>query len=98
MATNSNRIKFDCSQVPPADISDCMSEESGLTWKDGAFFGFDDFMKAAKEKDESLYQTAEEKEAAAKAAALEKKAAKFTDPTGDPAPGSDKKFTPPKIF
>lgn len=79
-------------------ISDCMSEESGLTWKDGAFFGFDDFMKAAKEKDESLYQTAEEKEAAAKAAALEKKAAKFTDPTGDPAPGSDKKFTPPKIF
>ena len=78
--------------------SDCMAEDSGLTWKDGSFFGFDDFMKAAKEKDNSLYQTAEEKAEAEKAAALKDKAPTFTGPTGDPKPGSDKKFTPPKVF
>ena len=78
-------------------IADCMAEESGLTWKDGAFFGFDDFMKAAKEKDGSLYQTAEEKAAAEKEAAQKAKAPTFTGSTGDPAPAGEK-FTPPKIF
>ena len=78
--------------------SDCMAEGSGLTWKDGAFFGFDDFMKSAKEKDASLYQTAEEKAAAEKEAAQKAKAPTFTGPTGDPAGGGEKKFTPPKIF
>lgn len=78
-------------------ISDCMSEESGLTWKDGAFFGFDDFMKAAKEQDAGLYQTAEEKVAAEKEAALKDKAPTFTGPTGDPKPATEK-FTPLKIF
>ena len=77
-------------------ISDCMAEESGLTWKDGAFFGFDDFMKAAKEKDGSLYMTAEEKAAAEKEAAQKAKAPTFTGSTGDPAPAGEK-FTPPKI-
>ena len=78
--------------------SDCMAEGSGLTWKDGSFFGFDDFMKSAKEKDNSLYQTAEEKAAAEKEAALKGKAPTFTGPTGDPAGGGEKKFTPPKVF
>ena len=78
--------------------SDCMAEGSGLTWKDGAFFGFDDFMKSAKEKDNSLYQTAEEKAAAEKEAAQKAKAPTFTGPTGDPAGGGEKKFTPPKVF
>ena len=78
--------------------SDCMAEGSGLTWKDGAFFGFDDFMKSAKEKDASLYQTAEEKAAAEKEAANKANAPTFTGPTGGPTPGTDKKFTPPKIF
>lgn len=79
--------------------SDCMAEDSGLTWKDGSFFGFDDFMKAAKEKDNSLYLTAEEKAEAEKASKLKDKAPTFTGPTGgDPANGSDKKFTPPKVF
>lgn len=77
--------------------SDIMAEDSGLSWKDGAFFGFDDFMKAAKEKDNSLYQTAEEKAAAEKAAALKNKAPTFTGPAGDPEPPT-KKFTPPKVF
>lgn len=77
--------------------SECMAEGSGCAWKDGAFFGFDDFMKAAKAKDASLYMTAEEKAEAEKAAKLKDKAPTFTGPTGDPAPKSEK-YTPPKIF
>ncbi|MBQ2865824.1 MAG: phage scaffolding protein [Clostridia bacterium] len=78
--------------------SDIMAEESGLSWRDGAYFGFDDFMKSAKEKDNSLYQTAEEKAAAEKEAAQKAKAPTFTGPTSDPAGGGEKKFTPPKVF
>lgn len=78
--------------------SDIMTEDSGLSWKDGAYFGFDDFMKSAKAKDNGLYQTAEEKAAAEKDAAQKAKAPTFTGPLGDPASGADKKFTPPKIF
>ena len=78
-------------------VADCMQEDSGLRWKDGAFFGFNDFMKAAKEKDGSLYQTAEEKAAAENAAKLRENAP-FTAPVGDPGAKGDKKFTPPKIF
>lgn len=77
--------------------AECMTEGSGCAWKDGAFFGFDDFMKAAKAKDASLYMTAEEKAEAEKAEKLKDKAPTFTGPTGDPAPAPDK-FTPPKIF
>lgn len=79
-------------------VSDCMAEDSGLSWKDGAYFGFDDFMKAAKEKDNSLYQTAEEKAEAEKAAKLRNRAPAFTGPTGDTKPASGKKFIPPKVF
>ncbi len=79
-------------------VSEAMSEDSGLKWKDNAFFGFDDFMKSAKEKDKGLYQTAEEKEAAEKAAALEKGAARFTGSAGDGGKGKGEKYTPPKIF
>lgn len=78
--------------------SDIMSEDSGLSWKDGAYFGFDDYMKSAKEKDTTLYQTAEEKAEAEKAAAQKANAPTFTGPTGDPQTGADKKFTPPKVF
>lgn len=77
--------------------AECMAEGSGCAWKDGAFFGFDDFMKAAKAKDASLYMTAEEKAEAEKAEKLKDKAPTFTGPTGGPAPAPDK-FTPPKIF
>jgi len=78
-------------------IAEITDEDNGLKWKDGAFMGLDDFMKAAKEKDANLYQTAEEKEAAEKAAAEASKAPKFTDPIGKPTPAGDK-FVPPKIF
>jgi hypothetical protein len=76
--------------------SDVMDDKDGLKWKDGAFQGFDDFMKSAKEKDTGLYQTAEEKKAAEEKAALEKKAPKFTGPTGNQQ--QEQKYTPPKIF
>ncbi len=79
-------------------ITDIMSAEGGLPWKDGTYLGFDDYMKSAKKQDEGLYQTAEEKAAAEEAAKQQAKAPHFTDKTGDPAPGTDKKFTPPKVF
>ena len=78
--------------------TECMSADTGLTWKDGAFFGFDDFMRKAKEADASLYQTAEEKESAAKAAELQSKSPKFTGPTGGGEGTGDKKYKPPIVF
>ena len=77
--------------------ADVMDEKDGLKWKDGAFRGFDDFMKSAKEKDSGLYQTAEEKAEAEKRAQLEKKAPKIVGPTGNTTP-TETKYTPPKIF
>lgn len=83
--------------------AEVMSEKDGLKWKPGedgkpgTFYGFDDYMKAAKAEDDALYQTAEERAAAEKKAELEKKAPTFTGPTGDPAPAGEK-YTPPKIF
>lgn len=84
--------------------TEVMSEKDGLKWKaaedgkTGMFYGFDDYMKAAKEEDANLYQTAEEKAAAEKADDLKKKAPTIVGPTGNPDGGSDKKYTPPKIF
>lgn len=83
--------------------AEVMSETDGLKWqpeKDGkpaTFYGFDDYMKAAKEEDNGLYQTAEEKAEAEKQQQLKDKAPSFTGPTGDPA-GGGKKYTPPQIF
>ena len=77
--------------------ADVMDEKDGLKWKDGAFQGFDDVMKSAKEKDSGLYQTAEEKAEAEKQAQLEKKAPKIVGPTGNTTP-TETKYTPPKIF
>ena len=77
--------------------AEAMAEGSGLSWKDGAYFGFDDFMKAAKEKDSSLYQTAEEKEAAAQKAQQQQQAPKIVGRTGNTKPAGDK-YVPPKIF
>lgn len=79
-------------------ISEIMAEDSGLKWKDGAFFGFDDYMKSAKEKDASLYLTQEEKDAEAKKKEQEEKAPNFTGPTGGNGGDGGKKYVPPKIF
>ena len=77
--------------------ADVMDEKDGLKWKDGAFQGFDDFMKSAKEKDSGLYQTAEEKAEAEKQAQLEKRAPKIVGPTGSATP-AETKHTVPKLF
>lgn len=79
--------------------ADCMSED-GLKWNEESknFFGFDDFMKSAKEKDNGLYQTKEEKEAAEKEAQKKKESPYFSGPLGNNGGGDDKKYVPPKIF
>lgn len=77
--------------------ADIMAADSGLKWKDGSYFGFDDFMKKAKEQDSGLYQTAEEKQAAAKAEALKNNAPAIVGPTGQTTPQA-LKYVPPKIF
>lgn len=76
--------------------AECMAE-GGLPWKDNAFLGFDDYMKAAKSKDAGLYQTAEEKEAAEATNKQKAAAPTFTGPAGEPATGGEK-YAPPKIF
>ena len=80
--------------------TECMDEKTGLKWKDGAFFGFDEYMKKAKEEDPSLYQTDEEKAEAEKQKQQQEKAPAFTSPTGDGKPGGDGKnnFSFPLIF
>ena len=77
--------------------AEAMAEGSGLSWKDGAYFGFDDFMKAAKEKDNSLYETAEEKAAKQQAQQQQQKAPQIVGRTGNTNPAGAK-YVPPKIF
>lgn len=85
-------------------IAEAASETNGLKWqpaKDGksaAFYGFDDYMKAAKAEDDTLYQTAEEKAAEEKAAEEKKKAPTFTGPADNDGKTGAKKYAPPKIF
>lgn len=83
-----------------AIVSECMADSTGLKWKDGEFFGFDEYMQKAKEKDPSLYQTAEEKAEEDKKKQQQENAPKFTGPAGDGNPGGDgkKPFTVPRIF
>ena len=79
--------------------AECMDEKSGLKWKDGAFFGFDEYMKKAKEKDPGLYQTEDEKAEAEKQKQQKENAPAFTGPTGDGKVGDGKKtFTVPAVW
>lgn len=80
--------------------AECMSEDSGLTWKDNSFYGFDDFMKAAKKNDPSLYKTEEEKAAEKKAEESEENKPHFTLPKeGEKPPaGGEKKHEIPKLW
>ena len=78
--------------------SELMSADSGLTWKDTSFFGFDDFMKAAKAKDTTLYQTADEKAAAEKQSKLEGDAPAFVAPLGQQKPQGETKREIPKVW
>lgn len=76
--------------------NECMSKDSGLTWKDNSFYGFDDFMKAAKTKDPALYQTEDEKKTAEQQAKLEGNKPTFVAPLdgNKPAEGAPKKEIP----
>ncbi len=80
-------------------MSDIMDPESGLKWKDGQFMGLDDYMKAEKEKDSTLYLTKEEKEAAEAGEKAKLEVPKFTDQSersqGEPAKETK---TMPKIW
>lgn len=79
-----------------AIISEVMGKD-GLPWKDGAFVGFDDHMKKAKEKDKTLYRTAEEKAAQEEDDKQQEGAPYFTGPAGNGGKKSEK-YVPPKIF
>ena len=81
-------------------MAECMDEKSGLKWKgaETGFFGFDDFMKAAKKTDPSLYQSAEEAREAAKTAEAAKNAPKFTAPAAPPTGGGKNAPPVPVIF
>lgn len=80
-------------------IADITAEgESGLPWRDDSFLGFDDYMKAAHEKDSSLYMDEEQKQIAAKNKQLEQGAPGFVGPLGSEGGQQSKKYTPPKIF
>ena len=79
-------------------VTEIMDAENGLKWKDGAYLGFDDFMKAAKGKDAGLYLTQEEKDAEARQKEQEGKAPSFTGPTGGNGGDGGKKYVPPKLF
>lgn len=76
--------------------AEVQAENSGVTWKDGSYMGFEDFMKRAKEKDGSIYLTAEEKAAAEKKEPAKKEPA-IVGRTGGKT-GDGKKFVPPKVF
>ena len=80
--------------------AEIMSENDGLPWKNGAFLGFDDYMKAAKAKDASLYMTKEEKDAAAKNDQMQDQAPKFMGSLegGNPPEGGTEKKPIPKIW
>ena len=80
----------------PDLTAELQAEGSGVTWKDGGYMGFEDFMKKAKEKDGSIYLTAEEKDAAAKKEPA-KKEPSIVGPTGGKT-GGGKKYVPPKVF
>ena len=80
-----------------AIIAEVTDKENGLPWRNGAFLGFGDYMKAEKEKDNTLYQTEEEIEAANAAKEKEDKAPSFAEKLGDDGSGG-KPFIPPKVF
>ena len=72
----------------------------GLTWKDGAFEGFDDFMKKAHDNDATLYVSDEQKQAeaeAAKAAEQDAKKPRIMGATGSAA-GEEKPAATVKRF
>ena len=81
-----------------AIVAECMDADSGLKWKDGAFVGFGDYMKSAKEKDPGLYETEEERKQREDEEAAKNNAPNFTGPAGNNRGEGGKPFAVPAIF
>ncbi len=78
-------------------LADDIMGEDGLKWKDGGFYGLDDYMAKLNEK-EHLYETAEEKELREKQEAARKKVPNFTDPSRPKDDGTQEKKDFPVIW
>lgn len=94
---NLNRYGVSSPYARQSLVANIMDEKEGLPWRNDSFYGFDDFMKAAKEKDNSLYLTEEEKKAAEAASQKAENAPSFAAPTGSDGKNGTA-FTVPKIF
>ncbi len=76
-------------------IDDIMDDEKGLKWHDGQFLGLDDYMKAEKEKDPTLYLSQEEKDTVNAQNKAASSAPKFTGKTeGKSEPPKETKPVP----
>ena len=76
-------------------LADDIMGEDGLKWKDGGFYGLDDYLSGLNEK-EHFYKTAEEKELEEKQDAARRKLPTFTDKSRgkDEGGGSGRKEFP----
>ena len=78
-------------------LADDIMGEDGLKWKDGEFYGLEDYLAKLNEK-EHLYETKEEKELREKQEAARKKVPSFTDPSRPKDGGKDEKKEFPVIW
>lgn len=78
-------------------LADDIMGDDGLKWKDGGFYGLDDYLTKVNEK-EHLYKTAEEKELEEKQAAARSKLPTFTDRSRGKDTGDGEKKDIPIIW
>ena len=78
-------------------LADDIMGDDGLKWKDGGFYGLDDYLAKLNEK-EHLYKTAEEKELEEKQAAARSKLPTFTDRSRGKDTGDGEKKDIPVIW
>ena len=78
-------------------LADDIMGDDGLKWKDGGFYGLDDYLTKVNEK-EHLYKTAEEKELEEKQAAARSKLPTFTDRSRGKDTGDGEKKDIPVIW
>lgn len=78
-------------------LADDIMGDEGLKWKDGGFYGLDEYLAKVNEK-EHLYKTAEEKEIEEKQAAARSKLPTFTDRSRGKDDGDGEKREFPTIW
>lgn len=78
-------------------LADDIMGDEGLKWKDGGFYGLDEYLAKVNEK-EHLYKTAEEKEIEEKQAAARSKLPTFTDRSRGKDEGDGEKREFPTIW